>query len=160
MGRQIGRDETFSAILLESSVYDRRRTPHPLPALWHRNGHARPRAGHAVDTGPVLGLSPLRPTLLDDLSSAESRESQAGPGAQLVILATRGANPSAFERRATPVFDLDDEVDDEDLDDDDDDEDEEDGQKGDEEDEDEEEDDDEGDEDEPETWQVVGRSFP
>ena len=57
------------------------------------------------------------------------------------------------DQRATPVFELDDELDEDDLDEDE--EDEEDGQKDDEEDEDEDEEEDEGDEDEPETWQVV-----
>jgi hypothetical protein len=56
-------------------------------------------------------------------------------------------------QRATPVFQLDDELDEDEDDLDEDEEDEEDGQKDDEEDE--EEDEDEGDEDEPETWQVV-----
>jgi hypothetical protein len=100
-----------------------------------------------MDTGPVLGLSPLRPTFLDDLSSAESGESQAGPGAHIVTPVHRSG------QRVTPVFDLDDDLDD-DLDEDEE-EDEEDGQKDEEEEDEEEEDEDEGDEDEPETWQVV-----
>jgi hypothetical protein len=105
-----------------------------------------------MDTGPVLGLSPLRPTLLDDLSSAESRKGQNGPGARLVT-----PHHELPGQCATPGFDLDDDLDDDEEDEEDD----EDGQKDDEDDdEDDEDDEEEGDEDEPETWQVVRQVVP
>ena len=85
-----------------------------------------------MDARSVLGLQPLRTSLLDHLSAAESREGEAGHGACVVT--------SVDICRVDYVLD-DDDVEDEDDDDVDDDDD--DG----------EEDDDEEDED-VETWQV------
>ncbi len=77
-----------------------------------------------MDTRPILGLQPVRPSLLDDLSAARACKAETGCRASVVI-----------------------NVDDEDLDDDPDDDDEDlDG--------DDDEDDEDDDEEEIETWQV------
>jgi len=59
------------------SPYGRRRSSHPLPALRDGNGHARPRARHAVDARSVLDLSKVRPSFLVNLFDACRG---AGPG--------------------------------------------------------------------------------
>src|SRR5215831_15894531 len=56
---------------------ERRRAPHSLHALRRRNGDARSRPRHAVDARPVLGVQPVRPPLLDDVSAPRPREAQA-----------------------------------------------------------------------------------
>jgi hypothetical protein len=94
-----------------------------------------------VDARSILGLSALRPSLLVNVSSAESREGQACLGAQLMT------HRHLVLHFLTNIFRVDDDVDD-DIDEDDD--------FGDDDDEDDE-DEDEGDEEEPETWQVCKR---
>jgi len=84
-----------------------------------------------VDTRSILGVQPLRPTFLDDVPAAESRETQARHGDHLV---------TNLDSCCDYVLDDDDEIED--------DEDEDDFEDEDDEDEDEE------DDEEPETWQV------
>jgi hypothetical protein len=94
-----------------------------------------------VDTGSILGLSAVWPSLLVNLPAAESRKNQAFLGAQLMT-------QSAFVvPLLTSLLRVDDDIDD-DVDDDDD-------EFGDD-DEDPDEEDEEGDE-ETETWQVSSR---
>jgi hypothetical protein len=121
--------------MLESS-HDRRRPTHPVSTLRHGDGHARPGARHALDTGSVLGLSEVRSPFLVDLLDPNRRETQAGD---------RAAGVTAFPLSAMPPFDLDDDVDDDNLDEDED---------FDEDDEDAEDDDEDDSEDDVETWQV------
>ena len=118
-----------------------------------------------MDARPVLGVSSLRPPLLDDLSPARSREGETGRGTRVVTFSNaRGARlfsrrwgptPGAFGSRLslargpralfTIYFELEDDFDD-DLDEDDDFDDDEGGDE-----EDSEEDDEDAD---TETWQV------
>jgi hypothetical protein len=91
-----------------------------------------------VDTGSILGLSALRPSLLVDVSAAEPREDQACIGAQLMTDRRVVLQPPASHYRVDD--DIDDDVDDDD-------------EFGDE-DEDSDEEDEEGDDEETETWQV------
>jgi hypothetical protein len=100
-----------------------------------------------MDPGSILGLSALRPSLLVNVSSAESREGQACLGVQLM---THRPLVLAAREFLTNIFRIDDDVDD-DVDDDDD--------FGDDDDEDDE-DEDEGDDEEPETWQVSLKGGP
>jgi hypothetical protein len=89
-----------------------------------------------VDTRPVLGVSALRPTFLDDVPATQPRQSQTRDGDGLVTSSDR------FDHK----IEIQDDVDDEEDEDDDINEDDDDG--GDDDD-----DDDEDDED-IETWQV------
>jgi hypothetical protein len=99
------------------------------------DGHARSGSGHAVDAGPVLGVSALRPAFLDDVSPAQSRQGQARHRASLVKDSPT-VNLATFEDKLDD--DLEDDPDEDDEFDDDDD--------GDEE--------DEEDDEDVETWQV------
>jgi hypothetical protein len=96
-----------------------------------------------VDTGSILGLSALRPSLLVDVPAAKPRKSQACLGAQLMthrhLVSQLLTNPFRVDA------DLDD---DDDVDDDDDDE------FGDDDDSDEEGEGEEDNDEETETWQV------
>jgi hypothetical protein len=121
------------------SPYERRRSTHSVSTLRHRDGHARPRARHAVDTGSVLGLSEMRSPFLVDLLDRLRDQTKAGG---------RAAGVTTFPLSAMPPFALDDDVDDDNLDEDDDfDEDDEDS--------DDEDDEETDDEDDVETWQVA-----
>ena len=94
-----------------------------------------------MDAGSILGMSAVRPPFLDDVSAAQSRESEARDGAGFV---TNGDNSmSALTLR----YRTEDEPDDDDLDDEDEDEFQEGEEDGDE--------DDDEDEEEEETWQVA-----
>jgi len=88
-----------------------------------------------VDAGSILGVQPLRPSLLDYLSAAESRQTEADNGERVV---------TTVDNCATNYV----------LDDDEDDVDDEDDEDFDEEDGEDEDDEDDDDEEEEETWQV------
>ena len=97
-----------------------------------------------MDAGSILGVSELRPSLLDHVSAAESRETQTGNAAGGARAVTIGDNLCVRMNVTRLEDDIDDDLDDEDDDfyDDDD-----------------EEDDDEDDEDDDEeTWQVSKRT--
>jgi hypothetical protein len=98
-----------------------------MHALRRADGDARSGAGHAVDARSILGVPAMRKTLLDNLSSAGSRQGETGCGAGVMRLG-------------------DDEIDD-DIDDDDDD-------VPDTDEDDDEDDDQDDDDEEEETWQV------
>jgi hypothetical protein len=118
------------------SPYERR-AAHSVSTLWHRDGHARPGTGYAVDTRSVLGVSEVRSPFLVHLLDCGRGQTQTGD---------RAARITAFPLAAMAPFDLDDDADDDNLDEDDDfDEDDEDS--------DDEDDDDDADDD-VETWQV------
>jgi len=103
-------------------------------------GDARSRAWRDVDARSILGLSALRPSFLDDLPSAQSRQSQTRR-VHLVIFTASSSTPFA-PLRLQIDDDFDDDVeDDDDLDAEQDDEDE---------------DDEDEDDDDVETWQVAG----
>ena len=93
-----------------------------------------------MDTRSVLGLSAVRPALLDNLPAARPAEAETGCGTDDMT------RPAAHDHPHLPPAwcddDVDDEFDDDEFDDDD----------GDDEDADDE--DDDGEVDEPETWQV------
>jgi hypothetical protein len=92
-----------------------------------------------MDARSILGMQPLRASLLDDVSAAQSRQTEADYGDCVVT--------TVDILRADYVLDEDDDIDEDDEDDDVDDED------GD--------DEDEEDEEEEETWQVSpGGRFP
>jgi hypothetical protein len=118
-----------------------------VSTLWRRHGAPRPRAGDALGPGPILGLSALRATFLDDISAAGWRQIEGGCG-----WSTGGADELKVGRQAIGRFmtdyNLDDDLDD-DVDDDDPDDDVEDDEEDDEEDDDEE---------DVETWQVFNPS--
>jgi len=118
------------------SAHGRRRSPHPMHALWRRDGNARSRTRDAVDAGSILGVQPLRPSFLDDLSAAEPRKTKNDHRVRVV---------TSRDNLRTFVLEDDDELDDED---------DEFGDDEDDEDEDDDDDDEDDEEDEPETWQV------
>jgi hypothetical protein len=89
-----------------------------------------------VDARSVLGVQPLRTSLLDDVSTAESRQTEARYGARVVT--------TADNLSADYVLDEDDDIDEDDDDD----------EYGDEDGEDDEDEDDDDEEEEIETWQV------
>jgi hypothetical protein len=124
------------------SPHGRRRSSHPLPALRDGNGHARPRARHAVDTRSVLDLSEVRPPFLVNLLDPPTGQTQTGDRARILTI---------FSPAAMPHFHLDDDVDEDDLDEDED----EDSDLDDEESDDDEDEDEEDLEDDVETWQVA-----
>jgi hypothetical protein len=85
-----------------------------------------------VDAGSILGLQPLRPSFLDDVSAAEPRQTEADNGDRVVTTVDNCATNYVLD-------DDEDDIDDEDDDD---------------VDEDDDEDEDDEDEEEEETWQV------
>ena len=122
------------------SLHGRPRSPHSLSTVWHTDGHARPGARHAVDTGSVLDLSEMRPPFLVNLLDPSTGQTQTGDGAGILTFVTF----------AMPHFRLDDDVDEDDLDEDDDSD-----EESDDDDDDEDEDAEEELEDDVETWQVA-----
>ena len=122
------------------SPHGRRRSSHPLPALRDGNGHARPRARHAVDARSVLDLSEVRPSFLVNLLDPSTGQTQTGDRAGVL---------TPFHQVTMPHFQLDDDVDEDDLDED------EDSDQDDEESDEDEDEDEEDLEDDVETWQVT-----
>jgi hypothetical protein len=103
-----------------------------MHALRRRDGDARSRTRDAVDAGSILGVQPLRPSLLDDVSAAEPRKTKNDHRVRVVT--SRDNLRYVLE-------------DDDELDDDDD-------EFGEDEDEDDDEDDEDDEDEETETWQV------
>jgi hypothetical protein len=107
----------------------------------HSDGNARPGSWYDMDARSILGVPPVRPSLLVYLPPAEPRKAEAGRGACLVT--GRDDAPrvlmNGFRAEEGPDDDFDDE---DDLD-------EEDEEQDDDEDEDK-----AGDEEDTETWQV------
>jgi len=122
------------------SPHGRPRSSHSLSTVWHRDGDARPRARHAVDTRSVLDLSEVRPPFLVNLLDPSTGQTQTGDRAGILTI---------FSAVAMPHFHLDDDVDEDDLDED------EDSDQDDEESDDDEDEDEEDLEDDVETWQVA-----
>src|SRR5205823_3107163 len=112
------------------AFHERARDRDPVHAVRGRNGSSRSGARHALDPGSVLGMPALRPSFLDDLPAAQTREYQTRRGNSLVIA-----------MRPYSLDDIDEDVDDDD------------GFYEDQEGDDDEDDEDDEDEDE-ETWQV------
>ena len=127
------------------SPHGRPRSSHSLSTVWHRDGDARPRARHAVDTRSVLDLSEVRPPFLVNLLDPSTGQTQTGDRAGILTI---------FSAVAMPHFHLDDDVDEDDLD-----EDEDSDQDDEDSDDDEDEDAEEDLEDDVETWQV-GANMP
>ncbi len=95
-----------------------------MHALRSRDGDARPGTGHAVDSRSILGVQPLRPTLLDYLPAPQSREGKAGWRTRIVTmsaLASRYALQDDEDLDQDEDDDFDDEEDDPDDEDDEDD---------------------------------------
>ena len=120
------------------SPHGRRRSPHSLSTVWHRDGYARPRTRHAVDTRSVLDVSEVRPPFLVNLFDPSTEQTQTGDRARILTI---------FSPFAMPDFHLDDDLDEDDFDEDED--------SDDEESDDDEDEDEEDLEDDVETWQVV-----
>ena len=94
-----------------------------------------------MDPGSVLGMPALRASFLDDVSTPQKRQAEAGNGTCFVIANTPFVwSARAFELQDDPDYVPDDEDDDDEMDDEDDDD----------------ADEDEGDDDDVETWQVGG----
>jgi len=100
------------------------------------NGDAGPGSGHAMDARSILGVPPLRKTLLVHLSAAEPRETETRRRDGVVRRVMTFGLDGGFDEPDDP--DDDDEFEDEDDDDSSD------------------EDEESDDEDDVETWQVLG----
>lgn len=133
---------------------ERHRDPDPMPALRRADGLARSRARPGLAALTVLGVSHLRPPLLEHLPAPEAetgRRHQAGAESRVVTNNDNDEDDDVNEDEDDEFYDK---VGGSDGDDEDD-EDDEDNDADDENDEDE---DDGGEDDEPESWQVRARN--